>query len=181
MGPGSAKQHFVLHRVRDTSACFRSTNFKQPSARVLAPRELGFWLIPLFEGRRDADRRILVTAAAYFPDCRETEAHGNASQRPAAAFFKDLGPLFEGTGGKPTAHRSRRISRRHLHLAQPSPWQAPIVGPGGVPRPPESAFAKHSRGRRIDQSGFPLSSQLSLCPTSERLMKRPSLDRTRAG
>src|SRR3954452_12997250 len=43
---------------------------------------------PLLEGRRDAERRTLVTAAAYFPDCRETEAHGNASQRPAAASFR---------------------------------------------------------------------------------------------
>jgi hypothetical protein len=46
-----------------------------------------FSFSPLFEGRRNAERRTLVTAAAYFPDCRETEAHGNASQRPAAAFF----------------------------------------------------------------------------------------------
>src|SRR3954464_2752774 len=29
-----------------------------------------------------------VTAAACFPDRRETEAHGNAFRRPAAAFFK---------------------------------------------------------------------------------------------
>ena len=53
------------------------------------PRRRASWafsLSPLdIEGRRDAERRTLVTAAAYFPDCRETEAHGNASQRPAAA------------------------------------------------------------------------------------------------
>src|SRR3954451_218119 len=36
-------------------------------------------------GRRNAERRTLVTAAAYFPDRRETEAHGNASRRFAAA------------------------------------------------------------------------------------------------
>ena len=39
-------------------------------------------------GRRNAERRTLVTAAAYFLDCQETEAHGKAFQRPAATFFK---------------------------------------------------------------------------------------------
>jgi hypothetical protein len=61
------------------------------------PRRRASWafsLSPLFEGRRDAERRTLVTAAAYFPDCRETEAHGNASQRPAAATSSTLGPFF---------------------------------------------------------------------------------------
>src|SRR3954471_20766212 len=33
-------------------------------------------------GRRNAERRTLVTAAACFPDRRETEAHGNAFRRP---------------------------------------------------------------------------------------------------
>src|SRR6185295_11049251 len=41
-------------------------------------------------GRRNAERRTLVTAAACFPDRRETEAHGNASRRSVAAFFKTL-------------------------------------------------------------------------------------------
>ena len=65
-----------------------SANFKQPCAHVPAPpRELGFYLFlpSTHEGRRDAERRTLVTAAACFPDCRKTEAHGNASQRPTAA------------------------------------------------------------------------------------------------
>src|ERR1700709_2771342 len=55
-----------------------------------------------------------VTAAAYFPDRRETEAHGNAFRRSVTAFFKtpvrssgDLapgdfaplpGPVLRGTG-----------------------------------------------------------------------------------
>src|ERR1700716_1656204 len=82
-------------------------------------------------GRRNAERRTLVTAAAYFPDCRETEAHGNAFQRPATAFFKtsvrssgdlahdDFAPLpvpvqphtvaepRNGPGRKPKASRCR--------------------------------------------------------------------------
>src|SRR6267154_1857346 len=39
-------------------------------------------------GRRNAERRTLVTAAACFPDRRETEAHGNAFRRSVTAFFK---------------------------------------------------------------------------------------------
>jgi hypothetical protein len=42
-------------------------------------------------GRRNAERRTLVTAAAYFLDCQETEAHGNAFQRPRRGDFFDLG------------------------------------------------------------------------------------------
>jgi hypothetical protein len=74
-----------------------------------------FSLPPLLEGRRNAERRTLVTAAAYFPDCRETEAHGNASQRPAAATSSSLGPVLPSAGasklaiqaGFPTLHPSR--------------------------------------------------------------------------
>src|SRR3954451_12577894 len=95
-------------------------------------------------GRRNAERRTLVTAAAYFPDCRETEAHGNASQRPAAATSSSLGPDFraQARASSPSrqafAHLSP-VSSSHLR-------QSPVVGSDGYPRPPGSAFAKHSRG-----------------------------------
>src|SRR4030088_522672 len=87
-------------------------------------------------GRRDAERRTLVTAAACFPDCRETEAHGNASQRPVAAIFQP----------RPALRRHRRqangppITTDFPPSPAPRPaisWQAPVVGPGGIPRPPE--------------------------------------------
>src|SRR5882757_583486 len=67
------------------------------SQALAFPRRRASWafsLSPLFEGGRDAERRTLVTAAACSPDCRETEAHGNASQRPAAATSSTLGPCF---------------------------------------------------------------------------------------
>ena len=47
------------------------------------------------------------------------------------------------------------------------------MGPDGYPRPPGSTLARHGRGRRIDQSGFPHSSQLSLCPTSVTPLEAP--------
>jgi hypothetical protein len=129
---------------------FPIQNFKQPSALVLAPpRELGFYLFlpSTHEGRRNAERRTLVTAAAYFPDCRETEAHGNAFQRPAAATSSSLGPTL------PAQARASSPSRQAF--AHPSPVppshlrQSPVVGSGGYPGPPESVLARHSRGRRI--------------------------------
>jgi hypothetical protein len=106
-----------------------------------------FSFSPLFEGRRNAERRTLVTAAAYFPDCRETEAHGNASQRPAAATSSTLGPTL------PAQARASSPSRQAF--AHPSPVppshlrQSPVVGSGGYPRPPGSTLARHGRGRRI--------------------------------
>src|SRR3954453_14299744 len=36
-------------------------------------------------GRRNAERRALVTAAAYFLDRQETEAHGNAFRRSSCS------------------------------------------------------------------------------------------------
>src|SRR4051812_33599737 len=84
--------------------------------RSRAAARVGLLVFSLdIEGRRDAERRTLVTAAAYFPDCRETEAHGNASQRPAAATSSTLGPVLPSAGaselaiqaGFPTLHPSR--------------------------------------------------------------------------
>jgi hypothetical protein len=124
------------------------------------------------EGRRNAERRTLVTAAAYFPDCRETEAHGNASQRPAAATSSSLGPCF----------RHRREQARHpgrlsptLRLYPPAIKGRPsIVGSGGYPRPPESTLARHGRGRRIRPAWVtPPRPKLSLCPTSVTPLEAP--------
>jgi hypothetical protein len=97
----------------------------------------------LKEGRRNAERRTLVTAAAYFPDRRETEAHGNASQRPAAAFFKtsvrSSGDLAHGDFAPLPVP------------VQPHQWQGPVVSPDGNPRPPDDAEGRplHARRRRI--------------------------------
>src|SRR5712671_817615 len=86
----------------------------------------------------------------------------------------------------------------------PGTWQTPeevlehgVLAPLACPRPASSQWQTLFKGRTETQglpvgacearpqaphrpSGCP-SSQLSLCPASERLMKRPSPDRTRAG
>src|ERR1700709_1930445 len=91
-------------------------------------------------GRRNAERRILVTAAAYFPDRRETEAHGTASQRSYAAFFKtpvrSSGDLAHGDFAPLPVP------------VQPHQWQGPVVSPDGNPRPPDALGANHTRRRR---------------------------------
>src|SRR3954470_10570270 len=96
------------------------------------------------EGRRDAERRTLVTAAAYLPDRRETEAHGNAFRRPAAAFFKPRSVL-------PGTWLLAAISRHPPVPVQPRQWQGPVVSPDGNPRPPDDAEGRplHARRRRI--------------------------------
>src|SRR5882757_966028 len=101
--------------------------------------------------KREMERRKARLGSwcrSVFSDLEKQRPRKRLSDVPPRQSFS-LGPLFEGTGGKPTAHRSRRISRRHLHLAQPSRGRPPLVGPGGVPRPPGSVGANHSRGRRI--------------------------------
>src|SRR5258708_21029185 len=82
-------------------------------------------------GRRNAERRTLVTAAACSPDRRETEAHGNASRRSVTAFLKtsvrssgDLAPGDFAPLPVPV---------------QPHQWQGPVVSPDGNPRPPDDA------------------------------------------
>src|SRR3954470_22575009 len=88
-------------------------------------------------GRWNAERRTLGQRPRLVSRIAGKQRHtATPLDVPSRRSFS-LGPLFEGTGGKPTARRSRRISRRHLHLAQPSRGRPPIVGPGGVPRPPE--------------------------------------------
>jgi hypothetical protein len=101
---------------------FSIYNFKQPSFCILAAQQRPrFALVPPLEnneGRRDAERRTLVTAAACFPDCRETEAHGNAFQRPAAAFFQTLvrasGDLAPGDFAPLACPRPASLSGRPL-------------------------------------------------------------------
>ena len=82
MGPrlrGDDEENFICSFIR---------------ASVIAARKLlhvsgRFSFLPPIKGEGDGTPKgaPLVTAAAYLPDCRETEAHGNAFQRPAAAFF----------------------------------------------------------------------------------------------
>src|SRR3979409_906302 len=130
-------------------------------------------------GRRNAERRTLVTAAAYFPDRRESEAHGNASRRSVAAISSSLGPDFRAQAR--ASSPSRQVSPPFTCLVQPLKAE-PRSGPGRLPKAPRCHVcetqpqAPHPTGL-----GYPSPAKLSLCPTSERLMKRPSLDRTRSG
>ena len=92
---------------------------------------------------REAERRKAHhnRAAACFPDCRKAEAHGNAFQRPAAAFFKtsvrSSGDLAHGDFAPLPVP------------VQPHQWQGPVVSPDGNPRPPDDAgHDPHARRRR---------------------------------
>src|SRR3954465_1452753 len=88
-----------------------------------------------------------VTAAAYFPDRRQTEAHGNASRRSVTAIS------VPGTG---SSERGREQARHPGRFPHPSPVsssqlrQRPVVGTDGYPRPPECPEGRplHARRRR---------------------------------
>jgi hypothetical protein len=90
----------------------------------------------LREGWRNAERRTLVTAAAYFPDRRETEAHGNPSGVPPAAFLS-LGPCFRQQARDQLADPGR--------FPHPSP--APVQPLKAAPRSGHGRLPKASRVR----------------------------------
>ena len=147
-------------------------------ASVIAARKFlhvsgRFSFLPPLKGR-EAERRKahLVTAAACFPDCRETEAHGNASQRPAAATSSTLGPNF----------RHRREPKLAIQAGFRPPFTCPVQpfkaeprsGLGRLPKAPRCHVcetqpqAPHPTG-----SGYPSPAKLSLCPTSVTPLEAP--------
>ena len=85
-------------------------------------------------GRRNAERRTLVTAAAYFPDRRETEAHGNASRRSVAAISSTLGPDFRAQA---RAFLAIQAGFRPPFTCLVQPFKAaPRSGHGRLPKAP---------------------------------------------
>jgi hypothetical protein len=86
-------------------------------------------------------------------------------------------------------YRHRREQARHPgRLPHPSPAPSqpfkaePRSGLGRLPKAPRvHACEAWPQAPHPTGLGYPAPAKLSLCPTSERLMKRPSLDRTRAG
>ena len=139
MGPGLRRddvENFVLSFLRASVIAARKSICVSGSFR--GPRSL--------EEEREAERRkahLGSTAAAYFPDCRETEAHGNAFQRPAAATSSTLGPVLPGTGASFSRHPGR------LPHPSPAPVQplkaAPRSGHGRLPKAPRVRRARPPR------------------------------------
>src|SRR3979409_1388286 len=122
-------------------------------------------------GRRNAERRTLVTAAAYFPDCRETEAHGNASQRPVAATSSSLGPSFRAQAR--ASSPSRQVSPPFTCLVQPLKAE-PRSGPGRLPKAPRChACEAQPQAPHPTGLGYPAPAKLSLCPTSVTPLEAP--------
>ena len=92
------------------------------------------------EGERNAERRALVTAAACFPDCRETEAHGNAFQRPPRRLLDPRSVLRRGARISPY----RQVSRTLACPVQPLRAE-PRSGPGRLPKAPRVRRARPPR------------------------------------
>jgi hypothetical protein len=152
---------------------FKFQTAKRPRSRAAARVGL-LSFSPLFEGRRNAKRRTLVTAAACFPDRRETEAHGNASRRPAAASFRPWSAL-PGTW-------LPAISRRSPVPVQPASVADPCSGAGRKPRASRvCACEAQPQAPRPTGLGYPAPAKLSLCPTSVTPLEAPLVNRTRSG
>jgi hypothetical protein len=85
MGPGVRRDDVVRIGAHHVAPSFRpSVIAARKSLRVN-----GGFSEPPSKIKREAERRkahLRSTAAAYFPDRRETEAHGNASRRSVTAF-----------------------------------------------------------------------------------------------
>ena len=163
------------------AASFQNFQFKISNSQALSfPRRRASWsfsLSPLLEGRRNAERRTLVTAAACFPDCRETEAHGNASQRSAAATSSTLGPDFRAQAR--ASSPSRQVSPPFTCLVQPLKAE-PRSGPGRLPKAPR-VHACEAWPRAPHRPSSCPSGQLSLCPTSVTPLEAPLIGQDMRG
>jgi hypothetical protein len=94
-------------------------------------------------GRRNAERRTLVTAAACFPDCRKTEAHGNASQRSTAGLLR---PWDRSSGRRREQARHPGRLSPALRLSRPATLvAAPRSGHGRLPKAPRVRGARPPR------------------------------------
>jgi hypothetical protein len=123
---------------------------------------------PLLEGRRNAERRTLVTAAAYFPDCRETEATETPLSVPSQRFLS-LGPNFRAQAR--ASSPSRQVSPPFTCPVQPLKAE-PRSGPGRLPKASRVRACEARPQAPHQPSGRP-SGQLSLCPTSVTPLEAP--------
>jgi len=118
--PGSAD---ALVPLRNRQTCFMG-RLSFIRASVIAARKFlhvsgGFGGLPPAQrgGGGTPKGAPWYWAAACFPDCRETEAHGNAFQRPAAATSSTLGPDFRARAR--ASSPSRQVSPPFTRLVQP--------------------------------------------------------------
>jgi hypothetical protein len=156
------------HRARDTWHANFQIQFQTATApRSRAAARVGLLVFsPLFEGRRSAERRALVVKM-------------RPSDAPSRRLLRPWG-LTSGTGASKLAIQA---GFRPPFTCPVQPLKAePRSGPGRLPKAPRChACEAQPQAPHPTGLGYPAPVKLSLCPTSERLMKRPSPDRTRSG
>ncbi len=149
------------HRARDTWHANFQIQFqtaKRPRSRAAA--RVGLLVdLPLFEGRRSAERRALVVKNAPFG-------------RSVAATSSSLGPIFR--------HRREpkfaiRAGFRPPFACTPQPLKAePHIGLGRLPKAPRvCACEAQPRAPHPTGLGYPAPAKLSLCPTSGSPLEAP--------
>src|SRR3984885_14731336 len=99
-----------------------------------------FSLSPLPEGRRNAERRALGnSAAACFPDCRETEATETPLSVPSRRLLRPWDRFFRARAR--ASSPSRQVSPPFTRLVQPLK-AAPRSGHGRLPKAPRVRRAR---------------------------------------
>ena len=140
-------------------------------SRAAARGELLFSLPSTLRGD-GAERRALVTVPQLVSRIAENQRlRKRLPTLPRGDFCS-----WDRSSGRGREHKPAiQAGFPALHPSRPAiEGRAPLVGPDDYPRPPGSMLARHVRGRRIRHGlGYPAPAKLSLCPTSERLMKRP--------
>ena len=131
MGPGLRRDDAEC--VAASCVKFPNSNFKQPSALVLAPPREFELLVDLPFLRGDGapnDAPLVVTTAPFGRSIAGFVAKG--------PFFRRLGCLA-----------ARRFRVACLSPSSQLQWQCPVLGPDGNPSSLRVWLARHSRGRRI--------------------------------
>ncbi len=164
------------HRVAQAtrSACATFAIQISNSQALASSRRRASWAFscsPLFEGRRNAERRALVlSAAAYFPDCRETEATETPLSVPPRRLLRPW-DLLPGTGARSSP--SRQVSPPFTCPVQPLK-AAPRSGPGRLPKASRChACEAQPQAPHPTGLGYPSPAKLSLCPTSVTPLEAP--------
>jgi hypothetical protein len=122
------------------------------------------------EGRRNAERRALgLSAAAYFPDCRETEAAETPLSVPSQRLLRPWDRFFRAQAR--ASSPSRQVSPPFTCLVQPLKAE-PRSGPGRLPKAPRVHACEAQPRAPHRPSGCP-PGQLSLCPASVTPLEAP--------
>jgi hypothetical protein len=164
--------------LRMTQQLERHSNFRftDSNSQALAfPRRRASWAFSFLPSTLRGDgtpKGAPCNRPRLISRLRKTEAHGNASQRPAAAISSSLGPIFRYRREPKLAIQA---GFRPPFACTPQPIKAePRSRLGRLPKAPRvHACEAQPRAPHPTGSGYPSPAKLSLCPTSVTPLEAP--------